>query len=188
MGTTNLDSLTLGGDLTVSGTITGDIAATAGSIGTTELADASVTPAKLASSTAAGITTGALHYAYIAGSAIKNKLNGSPQNLISFPAGTVIVDVVFVTSTAAGSAATVNIGTDAAWSVASDADAFITAVDANAQGGERMALVDAASQAAGALGTAATGPADGNVTITASTDISGSSWNGSATIVYVPAA
>ena len=40
MGITNLDSLALGGNLTVVGTITGDIAATAGSIGLTELASA----------------------------------------------------------------------------------------------------------------------------------------------------
>lgn len=62
MGTTNLDSLTLSGTLTAA-TITGDIQASAGSIGTAELASASVTAAKIAevataTATADGLTTG----------------------------------------------------------------------------------------------------------------------------------
>jgi len=73
MGTTNLDILDAAGGVKVNGTtvitsagaITADIQATAGSIGTAELADASVTAAKIAevttaTTTADGLTTGAI--------------------------------------------------------------------------------------------------------------------------------
>lgn len=108
MGTTNLDSLSLSGNLSVTGTITGDIAATAGSIGTAELANSSVTAAKVsetatATSTADGTGTGAIG-ALTALKKFVDVSSASPTNQISLPgiSASTIGQEVFLTVTANG--------------------------------------------------------------------------------------
>lgn len=123
-------------------------------------------------------TVEALKAAVFGTSSIKPLLDGTANNLEQYVAGNFIADVVFYTNNASGTAGTVNVGTDANWSLASDADAFITASDANAPGSERTTIAGNAGQS----GVSATGNA--NIVITSSADLSASSWQGGVIIFY----
>lgn len=112
-----------------------------------------------------------------------SKLDGSTNNLFldSLPAKFIITDVTMVTTNAAGSAATIDVGTSASgWALhGNDQNAFVAAVDANTGGAEERTTVDAN---AAENGVATNGSA--NITITSSADISASSYQGLLFIQY----
>jgi hypothetical protein len=118
----------------------------------------------------------------LTGDELLAKLDSSANNIFdtALPQNTFVSDVVLLTGTAAGSAATINVGSDANWALtASTADAWISALNANTPGAERTSVAGNTGQN-GDLVTGATG----NLTITSSADISGSSWEGQLYVFY----
>ena len=112
-------------------------------------------------------------------------LDGNTNDLWEVPANTSVVDVLIVTENAAGGAGTVNIGVDDQWDNSStDVDGFIAAHDLNAPGPTRMSLKDEANQTALAAGMSTQEGQTGSLTITASGDLSGSTWEGFIAVIY----
>jgi len=94
------------GDLDVSGTISADIAASAGSIGTAELADSSVTSDKLASSASETVTTAAPALSIVGSTEIDSSSNAVDATLA---AGTYIGQIKVIVMTDASNSSTVSI-------------------------------------------------------------------------------
>lgn len=165
----------------------------ASGVSTAKIADSAVTEAKLGSATASGITTGPVAAKVIATAQLEALLDTETNNLFAVKAGDVILDIVLYVGTAAGEAATVDIGPDAAAAVGSaDPNGCLAAGNLNAAG--KYAVVDSVTDA-----TAHTysgdlmddGPitiaADGYITIDSSADESASAFVGQVVMYYIPA-
>lgn len=146
----------------------------AGSIGTTDLADGAVTFSKEGTEVVDSKSYGGLTMItfIIEGSA----LDGNANSVLELPIGYVVRDVTLILTEVAGSAATVNVGTDDSnWQLHNDdPDAFVAAFDVNSSNNAvRMTLLDETNQTAAAVsGDATTGTC--NIIATSSGDISGS--------------
>lgn len=164
----------------------------ASGVSTAKIADSAVTEAKLGSATASGITTGPVAAKVIATAQLEALLDTETNNLFAVKAGDVVLDVVLYVGTAAGEAATVDIGPDLAAGGTADPNGFITAGNLNAAG--KYSAVDTVTDA-----TAHTysgdllddGPvtiaADGYITIDSSADESASAFVGQVVMYYIPA-
>lgn len=196
-----------------SGAITADIQATAGSIGTTELADdvlsadaagrakiatgffdtttasdafaaSSIGPNLIGTQGEGDSQRGVMRVASVDSTTAKALLDGNPNTLnLNLPAGAMIIDFAVYTQTAAGSAGTVKVGTDSNWNIGADDDAFIAAHDLNAQGAYLMSREDETGAVAAIDGVFASAEAD--LTIQSSADLSASSWAGGIKVFYV---
>jgi hypothetical protein len=140
----------------------------------------------LTSATAGGITTGAIACKRIASAQLKALLDEAAKNLFAVNAGDVVLKIVLCVKTTAGMACTVDIGFDAAADGATtDADGWL--VDANANAAGQYSTENDVYDGVYALEGGRTAAADGNVTITSSANISGSSFVGGAYMIYIPA-
>ena len=148
------------------------------------IADSTIAEAMLGSSTASGVTVGAVACKRIDSATLEALLDTSTNNLFAVNTDDLILKVVFCTKTAAGAACTVDIGIDAT-AGDGDADGFVVDADANAAGiySSENASYDGVHTHAGGYAAAA----DGYITITSSTDQSASSFVGGAYMLYVPA-
>jgi len=160
---------------------------------TAKIIDSAVTEAKAGSAVAAGITTGLVAAKVMAATQLEAACDGAADNLFLMAAGDCILDVILYVGTAAGEAATLDIGLDAAAAVGSaDPNGLIAAGNLNAQGVYRG--TDTVTDA-----TAPTyqgdllddGPvtiaAAGYITCISSADESSSSLVGQVVVLYVPA-
>jgi len=160
---------------------------------TAKINDSAVTEAKAGLATVAGITTGLIAAKVIATTQLEALLDTSTNNLFAVKAGDVILDVILTVGTAAGEAATVDIGLDAAAAVGSaDPNGLLAAGNANAEGvyrGKDTVTDATAPTYQGDL--LDDGPvhiaADGFVVIDSSADESSSSFVGQVTMLYIPA-
>lgn len=165
-------------------TLTGDV--TVDSAGVTTLATGAVDVTGVATSTSddGTVTDGVMKYRYISSDAVIPLLNGESNTLTTLDEGEVIIDVIFAVGAASGIASTVDIGTDENWSeAASDTDAFISTHDLNSIGSVRMTLQDEANQTTAANGDPAKVD-DAAVLIQSSADVSNTTVNATATILY----
>lgn len=146
------------------------------------LADGVVKASMLGSETATGVTSGPLACKHIGGSELKALLDGSVNELFTVGAGERPVRVELLVATATGSAGTVSVGFDAAADgTGADEDGWLAGADANTTG---VYASDGSCGGAYVLaGKAATGA--GAVTVTASTDLSGSAFVGQALMWYI---
>ena len=155
--------------------------------------DSGVTEPKLGSVTASGITTGAVCAKVIATTQLEALLDTTLNNLFAVKAGDCILDVVCYVGTAAGEAATVDIGLDAAAAVGSaDPNGLIEAANFNAVGIYRtLDTVTDATEPTYVGDLLGDGPvtiaADGYVVIDSSADESSSSFVGQIVMLYIPA-
>lgn len=165
-------------------TLSGDV--TVDSAGVTTLATGAVDVTGVASSTSddGTVTDGVMKYRYISSDVVIPLLNGESNTLTTFDDGEIVLDVIFAVGAASGTAEKVNIGTDENWSeAASDTDAFISAHDLNSVGSVRMTLQDETNQTTAANGNPAIAD-DAAVLIQSSADVSNTTINATATILY----
>lgn len=148
--------------------------------------EGSIKAGKLGTDDNGSTVTGVKKTLYIKSATVKALLDTGANTLATFPTGTVITDVFINTSTPAGSAGTVDIGTDSNWTDASNGDAFVDGFNLNAGGAFRLATQDVSGATSALKGVEATDNA--NVTIQSSADLSASSWTGSCTIEYIETA
>ncbi len=150
------------------------------------LADSVIHEAALGSQMSSGITVGAAACKRIGTTELKALLDGNVHNLFAVNAGDIVLQVVLCVQSASGLAGTIDIGFDsAADGTADNQDGWLKAVDANSVGiysSNQSSLAGVyASQGGREAATV------GNVTIKASTDLSGSSFAGGAWMVYIAA-
>lgn len=107
------------------------------------------------------------------GSDIKTLMDGNANNLLTLAAGDTVLDCRAYTSVAAGSAGTFDVGNDANWSLGTDGNSLIAALDMNT-GGSQRTIIDGNAAQRGITVTTGTG----NVTVQSSSDLSASSWQG----------
>jgi len=170
MGKTNLDTLELSEGLEVNAT---------------EVLDSTglmpVSQVKVVSSS--GTITSPVFQAFVTGSVVKPLLDGNTNTVWTAPANTIVINVAILNFSGAGSAGTVDLGIDDTWDTGSaDQDGWIAAADINTFASTVMSLKDEANQTALSAGMSTT--TGGPVTITASTDLSASDWNGAVAITY----
>ncbi len=162
--------------------VSGDV--TISNTGAVTIADSAVEPSMIGTETMGAGTQGIVRVVDFDSDTVKALLDGSSNSLnIGAEAGLMIIDFIIYTKTAAGTAGTVKVGTDANWNVASDDDAFVAAHDANAVGGYIMSRIDVAGAVAAVNGVAATGSS--SLTIESSADLSATSWEGGAKVFFV---
>jgi len=174
----------MSGDATMSAT--GAVTIGSEKITADKLAPGAITAAKLAKSDlGGGIYSGAIATQVINGSSLKALLDGTTNNLFSVSAGEMILGVLFFVQTGSGSVCTIDVGVDAAARTAgADADGLLKDVDAETPGPYNN-WVEANMGALQAFG-GFTADNNGNITITASADISGSGFVGGIIIFYLP--
>jgi hypothetical protein len=156
--------------------------------------DSGVTEAKLGSALVAGLTVGAIAAKVLATTQLEALLTGGAQaTAIAMNEGDLILDVILCVGTAAGEAATLDVGLDAtALGATADPNGFMEAGNLNAVGNYRImdSVTDATEQTyIGAL--LGPGPqvvdADGYITLISSADESSSSFVGQLIVLYIPA-
>lgn len=158
-----------------------------GAINGTKIKGATIAPSKLTTELAGTVVTAALLTKTISGVDFKALMDGSANPAgLGLPNNAAIFDFLIWTATAAGSAATVKVGTDANWNVASDDDALVAAHNLNTPGSYIMSRVDSGSATSGANGLLGGGSGN-DLTVESSADVSGSSLIGGMTVFYVPA-
>jgi len=143
--------------------------------------------------TASGITTGPVACKRIGSAELKALLDTSTNNLFAVKAGDLVLRVVVCVKTAAGAACVVDVGFDEdADGSAADTDGWLEDANANAAGcypsdaaGSDIGYSLCSGAYAKEGGRAADD--DGYITITSSTDQSGSTFVGGAWMLYIPA-
>lgn len=132
----------------------------------------------VASDEASGVTRGVVMTRVIDGDTVKALMDTTTNNLTTFDANVTIHDVTFISSNSAGTAGTVDIGTDANYLIGADQDCFVAAVDANIPQTQRGSI------ASNACSAGMFSSAGGDLTITSSTNLTASSWAGMVVIEY----
>ena len=165
----------------------------ASGVSTAKIADSAVTEAKAGSAVAAGITTGLVAAKVMATTQVEAACDGAADNLFAMKAGDCILDIVVYVGTAAGEAATLDIGLDAAAAVGSaDPNGLMEAGNLNAVGIYRtLDTVTDATEPTYVGDLLGDGPvtiaADGYITCISSADESSSSLVAQIMVLYIPA-
>lgn len=131
------------------------------------------------------ITSGFVKYKEISGDDLQVFLDGTSKTVMTFNENDVVLDVI-LTTTGAGTAATIDIGTDENWANgATEADAFVADHDLAGAAITRMATLDEDNQTTVARGILVT-QTTGDMTIQSSTDLTANTvFDGNLIVEYI---